>query len=182
MKVRILFLILFITNCNPKNSKLEDDNSPNIFLTNYWKVDDKNLKLKFGDLVEFNIGKENIKAIVLDISPENDGNWFGLCFLNGNQIFGRKIPQGFGGHCVDLCDFSYLHENAISNYKVLKNIKVNFKKIGRGMDSPTKNLQDILRDYRNGLEVRKKKQTPCEDKLGELNPVNECYFPLSKFQ
>ena len=50
------------------------------------------------------------------------------------------------------------------------------------MDSPTKNLQDILRNYKNGLEVRKKKQTPCEDKLRELNPVNECYFPLSKFQ
>ena len=87
MKIRILLLILFITNCNPKNSKLEDDNSPDIFLTNYLKVNDKNLKLKFGDLVEFNIGGENIKAIVLDISPENDGNWFGLCFLNGNQIF-----------------------------------------------------------------------------------------------
>ena len=182
MKIRILLLILFITNCNPKNSKLEDDNSPDIFLTNYLKVNDKNLKLKFGDLVEFNIGGENIKAIVLDISPENDGNWFGLCFLNGNQIFWRKIPKGFVGHCVDLFDFSYINEKALSNCKILKNIKINFKKIGRGMDSPTKNIQDILRNYKMGIAERKKKQTPCEDKLGKLNPVNECYFPFSKIQ
>ncbi len=181
LKLGILLIILTIINCNPKKQN-ESKNSPEIFRTNYGKINDKNLKLKFGDSIEFDIDNQKINAIVLDIKQENNENWFGLCFLNNNQLFGRKIPQGFNGDCIDLYDLTFLNEKGLNNYKILKNIKINFNKVGFGSDSPVINESEILRDYNWGIKLRKKEETPCEKKLRKLDPVNECYFALNKIE
>ena len=181
LKIGFLFIILTLTNCNPKKQN-KSKNTPEIFLTNYGKIDDKNLKLKFGDLIEFVIKNQKINAIVLDIKQENNENWFGLCFLNNNRLFGRNIPQGFNGDCIELYDLTFLNERGLIDYKVLKNLKINFKKVGFGSDSPAINETEVLRDYKLGIELRKKIETPCEKKLRNLNPVNECYFPLNQIE
>lgn len=42
--------------------------------------------------------------------------------------------------------------------------------------------KNIERDYNLGIENRRKIQTPCAEKLLELNPVNECYINLKKIE
>ncbi|MCE3074262.1 hypothetical protein [Chryseobacterium gwangjuense] len=169
-------------NCNTKTSKEENNNVAEIFRTNYGKINDKKLRLKFGDLIELKIQDKTIRAIVLDIQQENTDNWFGLCFLNNNQLFGRRIPQGFDGDCIDLLDFTFINEKGLKTYKILKSIKIDFEKVGFGSDSPAINENEILRDYKEGIEKRKQKETPCEKKISKLDPVNECYFPITKIE
>ena len=181
MKVKaVLFLaISFLISCNEINSKT-DSNVSDEFKTNYGKIDDTNLKLKFGDVVEFNIENQKVKAIILDIKQENYENWFGLCFINGNKLFGRRIPHGFGGNCVDTFDFTYLNEKGLKNYTILKKEKINFDKVIPGSDSPVYKLEDILRDYYAGIKKRKIAETPCDKKLRMLDPINECYYNFNK--
>ncbi|MCZ2084502.1 MAG: hypothetical protein LC112_09525, partial [Flavobacteriales bacterium] len=83
---------------------------------------------------------------------------------------------------IDLYDLTFLNEKVLNNYKILKNLKINFDKVGFGSDSPVIKQEEIMRDYKNGIEQRKNKETPCEKKLRFLNPTNECYFELSKIQ
>ena len=178
---RTLLAMLTLTSCHTKTEN-QPQNTPEIFLTNYGKIDDKNLKLKFGELIEFEINDQKINAVVLDIKQESNENWFGICFLNNNLLFGRKIPQGIGGNCIYLYDLSFVNEKALNNYKILEKLKIDFTKVGFGSDSPVINQEQILRDYKYGIEQRKKKETPCEKKLELLDPTNECYFELNEIQ
>ena len=183
MKLNTSFLLILflLINCSPKEKK-ENGIMPEIFRTNYGKINDKNLKLKFGELIEFQIQNQKISAVVLDIKQENNENWFGLCFLNNNQLFGRKIPQGFGGECINLYDLTFINENGLSHYKIVRKLQIDFNKVGFGSDSPVINVEEILRDYIWGINQRKKSETPCEKKLAKLNPTNECYFPLNQIE
>ena len=182
MKIYQFLIIILFVSCNPKKNDLQNQNVPEIFRTNYGKINDVNLKLKFGDIVKLNIENQNIEAIVLDIKQEDNINWFGLCFLAKEKLFGRKIPKGFGEDCIELFDFSYLNEKGLTNYTVVKNLKINFEKVGFGSDSPVLNYEELLRNYRFGLERRKLKETPCGKKSLTLKSVNECYINLGKIE
>ena len=118
----------------------------------------------------------------MDIKKEDSNYWFGICFLNGNELFGRKIPQGFSGDCIELYDLSYVKDESLKNFIVSKNIKLNYEIISAGSDSPITDLKDIERDYNLGIKNRKKPQTPCKEKLLELSPVNECYINIKKIE
>ena len=168
-------------SCSPEN-KNSSQNTPEIFATNFGKIDDKNLKLKFGDLVEFEINNQKINAIILDITLEENEYWFGLCFIKNNRLFGRRIPEGFGGECIELFDITYLNEKGLNNFKLINNLKIEYDKVGTGSNSPVINYEEILRDYEQGLENRKKSETPCKEKLKMLDPINECYIGIDKIR
>ena len=182
MKIyQLLFIILFVS-CNPKKSDLQNQNVPEIFRTNYGKINDENLKLKFGDIIKLKIENKYIEAVVLDIHQEDNINWFGLCFLTNGKVFGRKIPKGFGEDCIELFDLSYLNEKGLANYTVVKNLKINFEKVGFGSDSPVLNYDELLRNYKFGIQRRKLKETPCGKKSLTLKSVNECYVDLQNIE
>ena len=61
----------------------------------------------------------------------------------------------------------------------LKNL--NFKKIGIGAYGYIKSYEEILSDYKKGIEIRKLEQTPCTN-LTELKPIYEQYFDINKFK
>lgn len=179
--IGIFLLIITLTNCSLKNQNGSQDYKE-IFSTNFGKIDDTNLQLKFGDLVEFEIDNQKINAIVLDISQEENENWFGICFLNKNQLFGRRIPNGYVGDCIDLFDLTFINEKGLKNFKILEKLIIDFNKVGCGSNSPVNNLNEILRNYERGIKQRELMETPCDKKLRNLNPINECYFPLEKIK
>ncbi len=179
--IGIFSVLIFLISCCPKN-KNETQNTPEIFSTNYGKIDDQNLKLKYGDIVELEINNQKIRALVLDIKNEESEFWFGLCFVQNNQLFGRRIPQGFGGKCVELFDITYLNEKGLNHLKIVDKLKINFNIVGTGSNSPVMNEKEILRDFERGLELRNQKETPCDKKLGTLEPINECYIKLEKIR
>jgi hypothetical protein len=179
MKIyQLLLIILLLISCNQKKDDTQIKNVPEIFRTNYGKIKDENLKLKYGDIVKLNIKNQYIEAIVLDIKQEDNIKWFGLCFLENQKLFGRKIPKGFGEDCIELFDFSYLNEKGLTNYTVVKNLKIKFKKVGIGSNSPVLNYKELLRDYKFGLERRKLKETPCSKKSLTMKSINECYVDI----
>ncbi|UJF29360.1 hypothetical protein L0B70_11015 [Kaistella sp. 97-N-M2] len=178
----LIFIFTIFLTCTPKNSDNIKNEIPENLRVNYGKIDDKNLKLKFGDLIEISMSNKIFKGIVLDIKKQDSNYWFGICFLNGNKLFGRKIPHGFNGDCIELYDLSYVKDESLKNFKVSKNMKLNYEIISAGSDSPIIDLKNIERDYNLGIENRRKIQTPCAEKLLELNPVNECYINLKKIE
>lgn len=161
--------------CNPSVSEKNNINE-----TNYGKIDDYNLQLKFGDVIQSEDG--NIKAIVIDISNEDNKYFFGVSFMNDNQIFGRRIPEGFNGDCIDLVDVIYIEESYLINkFKILKHENLNFKKIGIGAYGYVNSYEEILSHYINDIKRRELEQTSCTD-LMELNPVFEQYFDINQFK
>ena len=103
--------------------------------------------------------------------------------MMNDNIFGRRIPEGFEGNCIDLIDILYVNENYFTNKKVsvIKHEDLNFKKIGIGAYGYINNYKEILSDYKKGIEIRKLEQTPCTD-LTELKPIYEQYFDISQFK
>ena len=70
--------------CNPsvsENNALSE--------TNYGKIDDSDLKFKFGDIILFE--DTNIKAVVIDIFKEDNIIFYGISFMMNDNIFGRRI-------------------------------------------------------------------------------------------
>ena len=179
--IGILSIFIFLMSCSPENKNSSQKISETLS-TNFGKIDDKNLNLKFGDLVIFEIYNQKINAIILDIKLEENEYWFGLCFIKNNQLFGRRIPQGFGGECIELFDITYLNEKGLNNFKLINNLEINYDKVGIGSDSPVINYDEILRDYERGLENRKKSETPCKEKLKMLDPINERYIGIDKIR
>jgi len=176
MKVTLLALLVFFS-CNPKSS----DAIPEIFKPQWEGVDSKGLPVQFGDVVSFAINDIIVKAIVLDVENDETGAWIGMCFLNKNKLFGRQIPNGYSGNCIDLLDCTYIESSNLIEFDRVasKNIDINI--VGIGSRSSAANYTDLLRDYNLGLTQRTKKQTKCNEDVLGLNPVHECYFDLNRF-
>lgn len=179
MKIIICILIttLFLS-CNSRNQNINDSG----LMSPEWKdVDTKSLPVMFGDIIRFKINNTVVKAIILDFDKDEGGIWIGMCFIKGNKLFGRQIPSGYNGNCMDLLDCTYLNTTALKSFEKIKTEKIDIRKISIGSNSPATNLSDILRDYSEGLKLRTKKQTPCNKDIFDRNVVRECYFDLDKF-
>jgi len=52
--------------------------------------------------------------VVIDVTKDEGGIWYGLYYLNKNELFGRQIPNGIiFTTCVDMLDATYLNESGI---------------------------------------------------------------------
>lgn len=85
-------------------------NSDHLFSPNWEQLNLDNFTLSFGDIVFLKQENHIIQGIVLDFSQDNGGQWYGICFLEKNKLFGRKIPSGFSKNTVNLLDLTYLNE------------------------------------------------------------------------
>ncbi|MGL5236270.1 MAG: hypothetical protein ACRC8Z_16210 [Empedobacter falsenii] len=161
------------------NSSVSENNT--VSETNYDKIDDSVLKFKFGDIILFE--DTNVKAVVIDIFKEDNKIFYGISFMVNDNIFGRRIPEGFEGNCVNLIDILYVEENYLTNkkIKVIKQENLNFKKIRIGAYGYINSYEEILRNYKKGIEIRKLEQTPCTN-LTELKPIHEQYFDINQFK
>lgn len=177
---KLIVATVLVLSCNSEKHNDSNFNIPDIFKTNYDKIKVTDLKFKYGDIVEFNFENKTIKSIIVDVQNDKMGNWIGLCFIKDGNLFGRKIPDGISGNCIELLDVTYLNEKGFSDYKIISNEKLNFSKIGIGSDSPALYVKDVFRDYKRGIEERKKREASCDEKFRNLNPVNECYFSVQK--
>ena len=90
-------------------------NTNQLFSPNWEELNLEDFSLNFGDIVSLKKENQLIKGIVLDFSADNAGKWYGICFLENTQLFGRKIPNGLFGNHIDLLDFVYINETAIHN-------------------------------------------------------------------
>ena len=162
------------------NSK---DSIPEIMRPNWTGIKIENFSVKFGHIIKFESDSIELEAIVLDFSEDEDGQWVGVCFINDNQLFGRQIPNGMvSATCLDLLDLTYIQINTLVDYTIIDSLKLNKSKIGIGSRSPVTGFSEIKRDFERGIKQREKKQTPCEKKITDLNPVRECYFNIGEIK
>jgi len=177
-----LFIGLLISSCSSMTST-SSDSIPENMQPDWTGIDVSNIPVKFGQVVRFKNDSIELSAAVLDFDEDEGGKWIGLCFLNNNQLFGRQIPNGMiNTTCLDLLDFTYLQIGGLNNYEIIQTLDISKNKVGIGARSPAANLTEILRDFKRGIEQRKKEQTPCNKGLTELNPVRECYFDIEKIK
>ncbi|RZK01905.1 MAG: hypothetical protein EOO46_18870 [Flavobacterium sp.] len=120
----LLSIIVTFVSCSSNEAILV----PEIFRTNYGKVDDKPLPLRFGDLVR--VSGSQIDAVVLDIKEEEGIKWFGLCFMRNDSLFARHIPSGYSGSCLQLLDFTYVKETALVMLEKIGKVSIDFNKVG----------------------------------------------------
>lgn len=169
-----LFIVIIFAHCSPN----EATSVPEMFRTNYGKIDDKTLPLKFGDLVR--VTGSQVDAIVLDVKNEEGVNWFGLCFMQNNSLFARRIPNGYSSSCLQLLDFTYVKETGLDALKRIGTVPIDFNKIGIGADGAAINREEILRSFEIGVKERQRPETPCEAKVSTLEPVNGYYRNLQE--
>lgn len=174
-KIMLSLVLVILNSC----TNLNGSHTPEVFQTNYNKYKSEVFKLKFGDLIR--IKGTTINGVVGDITKDEGGIWYGIIFLTSeNKLFGRNIPNGLSGECLKLLDFSYLNEAAINTLEVLGNLNLNYDHIGVGANSSVVNKEELLKNYHDGIEKRKSKETPCVQKITTLEPVNENYRNLSE--
>jgi hypothetical protein len=172
----ILILIIVVSLFSCSNSKKDQSIEPNPL----WVELAEELKLQFGQRVRIN---EQIEAVVIDVTKDEGGIWYGLCYLNNNKLFGRQIPNGIiFTTCVDMLDATYLNESGINLINKLELIGLSNTSIRIGSESPATTMEDLIRSYKFGLERRKLKQTPFDEDIFGLNPVRECYLDLTKYK
>jgi hypothetical protein len=148
---------------------------------NWAGMDIDTLPVKFGQILKFEQDSFALNAIVLNFSKDEGGIWIGLCFIENNKLFGRQIPNGLiNTTCLDLLDLAYLNLGGLKHYKITGELTVDRNNVGIGSDWPAENFNDLKNAFDFGIEQRKKKQTPCEKGLTDLNPVRECYFDMEK--
>ena len=174
MKKMILLLTLLIISCDRREVTVS-----NLLKPEWRKISVENLPLKFGEKILISVDDEEINAIVVDFDKDEAGIWYGLSFLNHNNIFGRTIPSGFNGDCVDLIDVSYLNSKALHNYISGGIQSIDRDKVAIGSKSPVTNYSELARDYKLGIEQRKKKPTSCNEDIISNDVVRERYFDLS---
>ena len=138
-------------------------------------------EFKFGDEVQFEWDNHKRNGVVVDFSKDEAGRWIGISFLEENKIFGRQIPSGFSGDCVELLDVCYLHESGVTDLVKVGSYKIDVQKIGMGALMPAMTIQELEQYFKQGLEQRAKKQMDCAQISLEPNPVHECYFEISQF-
>ncbi len=149
-----------------------------------WKgIDLNEMPVKFGQILRFEKDSNVINAIALDFDKDEGGIWIGLCFINKTNIFGRQIPSGWiNTKCLDLLDLQYLNNEGLKQYQIIDQIKVNRDKVGIGLITPVSNVEDLMLEYKRGIEQRKKKQTSCDEGLIDEESVRECYFNVKKIE
>ncbi|MEP0365505.1 MAG: hypothetical protein ABJN36_08490 [Cyclobacteriaceae bacterium] len=136
------------------------------------------LELRFGQPVEID---GRLKAIVIDVTKDEGGIWYGLCFQNENGLFGRQIPNGMiFTTCVDMLDATYLNESAIDLLELSESKSELLNPVRIGSNTPATTLDDLIRSYEFGLTRRELEQTPCDEDIFGLNPVRERYFQISE--
>lgn len=155
-------------------------NSDSLFSPNWEKLHLEDFTLSFGDVVALKQGNQIIQGLVLDFSQDTGGLWYGICFLEKNKLFGRKIPSGFFKNPIDLLDLTYLNEDFINILTIKKNIRINFNKIGIGARWPANNIESFLQSYYQGIDARIKTKNTSFFKLFSFNPLHECYFDIEK--
>ena len=170
----IILLLILIIGCNMSNKQ----NPPKLFQPDWDGLNHENFALELGEEIE--LESDKIKGVVLDFSEDEGGKWYGICFLNKKKLFGRQIPSGFSKDCIDLLDFTFLHQTIINSLKRNGKREIDINKIGKGSIDTAKGIDEIIRSYNYGIEQRNKEQTPCDENLMKLNPVNECYFEIEK--
>lgn len=156
---------------------------PEIMQPDWTGLEIESFPVKFGQILKFDNDSAHFKAIVLDFSEDEGGQWIGVSFIDQNRLFGRQIPSGMiNTKCLDLLDLTYIKKDALIDYDVVESIAVNKTKVGIGSQSPATNFSEIKRDFDWGIQQRKKEQTPCDKGLTDLNPVRECYFDIEKIK
>lgn len=178
----LIVATLFISSCSSEKHNDSNFNIPEMFKTIHNEIHINDLQFKCGDIIEFNVENQTIKSIIIDVKSDEMGKWIGLCFMKDGNLFGRKIPDGISGNCIELLDLTYLNEKGFVDYKIRSNEKLNFNKIGVGSDSPVLHVKDVYRDYKRGIDERKKKESSCDEKFRNLYPVNECYISLQRLK
>ncbi len=182
---RIAFILtigLLISSCNnmPSNSS---NSIPAMMQPDWTGLELERFPVKFGQILKFGKDSSELKAVVLDFSEDEGGQWIGVSFIDKNQLFGRQIPSGMiNKKCLDLLDLTYINKGALNDYEVVETIAVNKTKVGIGSQSPATSFSEIKRDFDRGIEQRKKEQTLCDQGLTDLNPVRECYFDIEKIK
>lgn len=190
MRKLFLFSIVtfFITSCENKKS---DDFHPDLMRPNWDGIKTEKLKFKIGDVVSIFIDKQYYTAVVMDFNQDQAGIWYGICLssyrwvvpqqkdIRALNFFARKIPNGFNDNCIDSYDLTYLNENsATKNIRVVDNLKIDINKISIGASSPAKDLKQLEADYFNGIKVRQRKPTECDEKIMNPERVAERYFKI----
>jgi hypothetical protein len=180
---RIAFILtigLLISSCSNMTTT-STESIPEMMQPNWTGLDIDSFPVKFGQILKFDNDSAEIKAIVLDFSEDEGGQWIGVTFIDQNRLFGRQIPSGLiNTKCLDLLDLTYIQRDALIDFEVLETIAVNKTKVGIGSQSPATNFSEIIRDFDWGIQQRKKEQTPCDKGLTDLNPVRERYFDIEK--
>lgn len=179
--VFILFLLFGISSCDYKEKST--NSIPEIFKPNLEGIDVEIFPVEIGNVLEFKIENLKIVAIVLDYKIEKNKKYIGLCFLNGNKLFGRQIPNGLiNTTCIDLLDLSYLYINSDLQYKIIDKLVINKDKVGIGSLGFAENVDVLKKSYLLGINQRKKQQTPCDKNITQIDAVNECYFGIEKYK
>ena len=98
------------------------------------------------------------------------------------KLFNVALPRvrDFRGVSKDSFDGRGNYSMGIKEQLIFPEIE--YDKVGTGSNSPVINYEEILRDYEQGLENRKKSETPCKEKLKMLDPINECYIGIDKIR
>jgi len=173
-------LLLLTSTCSSSSN-----NSLNQFKPNWEGIDVSTLDLQFGQEIAITINHVDVPVIVVDFNDDEAGEktWYGFCFLNKNQLFGRQIPSGFiNTTCVDLLDFIYLETSLLENYCHIKYHHLDIEQISMGSIEIPNNYAALLSSYRYGLVLREKPQTPCTKDIISRTATRECYFPIEKIQ
>jgi hypothetical protein len=185
-------IILIFTCCIiSSNKKVNENQHPDIMKPNWDGIIIENLKFKIGDVITIFIKKQIYIGVVMDFNQDEAGVWYGIS-LSGNKFsvyndkninelnfFGRKIPSGFEGYCIDCYDLLYINEEAInSDVKTIHNFKIDIDKISIGSMCPIKNLKEVENQYLTGVKERLKKPTECGKDIFRTERVAERYFKL----
>lgn len=175
----IVFLF-FVGACSPSSN-----NTLNQFKPNWEGIDISTLDLQFGQEIAITINHVDVPVIVVDFNDDEAGEktWYGFCFINNHQLFGRQIPSGFiNTTCVDLLDFIYLETSLLENYCHIKYHQLDRDQISMGSIEIPNNYAALLSSYRYGMVLREKTQAPCTKNITSRTAVRECYFPLEKIK
>ncbi|QSE98069.1 hypothetical protein [Fulvivirga lutea] len=142
-----------------------------------WSELNQELALSFGQLVTI---ESKINAVVVDVSKDEGGIWYGLCFYTDKGLFGRQIPNGMVfTTCTDMVDLTYLNESSLDIVQKGEILSISCFPYKIGSNTPAENKEDVIRSFEYGINRRKLQQTPCDEGIFDLNTVRECYFTLS---
>lgn len=172
--IAIILGIVCIQSCNTEGSRNKSN-------TRVEKIEDSELKINEGEILQFAFENIKIKGVTVSIIKEEDGIWYGLCLMNEKRLFGRQIPSGLlKRKCVDMLDIVYIHTKALKGYEITGNVDIDRKQIVIGSQLPISQIAELPEAYQLGLERRTLTQTPCSEGAFDLDPVRECYFELGK--
>lgn len=173
IRLVLLAILILIISCTTNQSNMQ---AQSLFQPNWEELNLSEFTYAFGDKIKFVFDNNERQGVIIDFSEDEGGKWYGICFLNKEELFGRQIPSGFSGDCVDLLDVSYLNEAAIDMLSKIGTYDINIEKVGIGARNSASKLESLEGDYTRGIEQRNKEQTDCKKSSFALNPIHECYF------